>query len=96
LSAALAIDVSTIAGSLLFGPGAFSVGTPVTYSANGVPYVPPWVASTISGGANGYVATFLDQFQAALDAQVVALNDPLGLIARGQEGVVVEGQICKP
>jgi len=96
LSAALAIDVSTISGSLLFGPSAFSVGNPVSYAANGVSYTPPWVAATLSGGATDYVATFLDQFQAAIDAQTATIDDPLGLALRGREGVVVEGQICKP
>jgi hypothetical protein len=97
LSAALGIDVSTIAGSLTFGPGAYSIGNPVTYSVNGVSYMPPWIASTLSGGATDFVVAFLDQFQAVLDAQQVAsIDDPLGLLQRGQEGIVVEGEICKP
>jgi hypothetical protein len=97
LSAALGIDVKTIFGSLTFGPGAYSVGNPVTYSVNGVSYMPPWIASTLSGGATDFVVAFLDQFQAVLDAQQVAsIDDPLGLLQRGQEGIVVEGEICKP
>ena len=97
LSAALAIDVSTIAGSLTFGPGAYSVGNPVTYMVNGASYMPPWIASTLSGGATDFVVAFLDQFQAVLDAQQVAsIDDPLGLAQRGLEGIVVEGEICKP
>jgi hypothetical protein len=97
LSAALAIDVSTVAGSLIFGPGAYSVGNPVMYTVNGAPYMPPWIASTLSGGATDFVVAFLDQFQAVLDAQqVAATDDPLGLKQRGQEGIVVEGEICKP
>jgi hypothetical protein len=97
LSAALAIDVSTIAGSMTFGPGAYSVGNPVMYTVNGAPYMPPWIASTLSGGATDFVVAFLDQFQAVLDAQQVAsIDDPLGLNQRGQEGIVVEGEICKP
>jgi hypothetical protein len=96
LSAALAIDVAA-GGSLTFGPSALSVGNPVSYAANGAPYVPPWIASTVSGGANSFVATFLDQFQTALDAQqVLAVDDPLGQKQRRKEGVVVEGEICKP
>ena len=96
LNAALGIDVSTIAGSMLFGPGAFSVGNPVSYSVNGVAYMPPWIASSVSGGANDFVVTFLDQFLAVLDTPLGAMDDPLGLRLRGQEGVVVEGEICKP
>jgi hypothetical protein len=97
LSAALAIDVSTIAGSMSFGPGAYSIGNPVSYTVNGAPYLPPWIASTLSGGATDFVVAFLDQFQAVLDAQQVAsVSDPLGLLQRGQEGIVVEGEICKP
>ena len=97
LSAALGIDVSTIAGSLTFGPGAYSVGNPVTYMVNGASYMPPWIASTLSGGATDFVVAFLDQFQAVLDAQQLAsIDDPLGLLQRGQEGIVVEGEICKP
>jgi hypothetical protein len=97
LSAALGIDVSTLAGSLTFGPGAYSIGNPVTYSVNGAAYTPPWVASTLSGGATDFVVAFLDQFQAVLDAQQVAsIDDPLGLKQRGQEGILVEGEICKP
>jgi len=96
LNAALGIDVSTIAGSMLFGPGAFSVGNPVTYSVNGVPYIPPWIAASLSGGANDFVVTFLDQFLAVLDDPLATVDDPLGLRLRGQEGVVVEGEICKP
>jgi hypothetical protein len=97
LSAALGIDVSTIAGSLTFGPGAYSIGNPVTYMVNGAPYMPPWIASTLSGGATDFVVAFLDQFQAVLDAhQVASIDDPLGLAQRGQEGIVVEGEICKP
>ena len=97
LSAALGIDVSTIAGSLTFGPGAYSIGNPVTYSVNGVSYMPPWIAATLSGGATDFVVAFLDQFQAVLDAQQVAsIDDPLGLAQRGLEGIVVEGEICKP
>jgi hypothetical protein len=97
LSAALAIDVSTIAGSLTFGPGAYSIGNPVTYMVNGVAYMPPWIASTLSGGATDFVVAFLDQFQAVLDAQqVVPIDDPLGLMQSSQEGIVVEGEICKP
>ena len=96
LSAALAIDVSA-GGSMFFGPGAYSVGNPVTYMVNGAPYMPPWIASTLSGGATDFVVAFLDQFQAVLDAQQVASNDdPLGLKQRGHEGIVVEGEICKP
>jgi hypothetical protein len=96
LSAALAIDVSA-GGSLFFGPGAYSVGNPVTYMVNGAPFMPPWIASTLSGGATDFVVAFLDQFQAVLDAQQVAsIDDPLGLAQRGQEGIVVEGEICKP
>jgi hypothetical protein len=96
LSAALAIDVSA-GGSMFFGPGAYSVGNPVTYMVNGAPYMPPWIASTLSGGATDFVVAFLDQFQAVLDAQQVAsIDDPLGLAQRGQEGIVVEGEICKP
>ena len=97
LSAALAIDVSTIAGSLTFGPGAYSIGNPVTYTVNGAPYMPPWIASTLSGGATDFVVAFLDQFQAVLDAQQAApIDDPLGLMQSSQEGIVVEGEICKP
>jgi hypothetical protein len=97
LSAALAIDVSTIAGNMTFGPGAYSVGNPVMYTVNGAVYMPPWIASTLSGGATDFVVAFLDQFQAVLDAQQVAsIDDPLGLKQRGQEGIVVEGEICKP
>jgi hypothetical protein len=97
LSAALAIDVSTIAGNMTFGPGAYSVGNPVMYTVNGAVYMPPWIASTLSGGATDFVVAFLDQFQAVLDAQqVAAIDDPLGLKQRGQEGIVVEGEICKP
>jgi hypothetical protein len=96
LSAALAIDVNA-GGSMFFGPGAYSVGNPVTYMVNGAPYMPPWIASTLSGGATDFVVAFLDQFQAVLDAQQVASNDdPLGLKQRGHEGIVVEGEICKP
>ena len=96
LSAALAIDVSA-GGSLTFGPGAYSIGNPVMYSVNGAPYMPPWIASTLSGGATDFVVAFLDQFQAVLDAQQMAsIDDPLGLKQRGQEGIVVEGEICKP
>jgi hypothetical protein len=94
LSAALAIDVNTLAGSLRFGPGAFSVGNPVSYKVNGVSYQPPWLAATLSGGANSFVVAFLDQFQAVLDAQFVSADDPLGLRQRGREGIVVEGEIC--
>jgi hypothetical protein len=97
LSAALAIDVSTVAGSLTFGPGAYSVGNPVTYTVNGAPYLPPWIASTLSGGAADFVVAFLDQFQAVLDAQqVTPIDDPLGLIQSSNEGIVVEGEICRP
>jgi hypothetical protein len=97
LSAALAIDVSTVAGSLTFGPGAYSVGNPVTYTVNGAPYLPPWIASTLSGGATDFVVAFLDQFQAVLDAQqVTSIDDPLGLIQSSNEGIVVEGEICRP
>jgi hypothetical protein len=97
LNAALAVDVNSIFGSLSFGPGAYSVGNPVTYMVNGAPYMPPWIASTLSGGATDFVVAFLDQFQAVLDAQQVAsIDDPLGLKLRGQEGIVVEGEICKP
>jgi hypothetical protein len=96
LSAALAIDVSA-GGSLSFGPGAYSVGNPVMYTVNGAAYMPPWIASTLSGGATDFVVAFLDQFQAVLDAhQVAAIDDPLGLKQRGQEGIVVEGEVCKP
>jgi hypothetical protein len=97
LSAALAIDVSTVAGSLTFGPGAYSVGNPVTYTVNGAPYLPPWIASTLSGGATDFVVAFLDQFQAVLDAQqVTPMDDPLGLMQSSQEGIVIEGEICRP
>lgn len=96
LSAALAIDVRTLAGSLQFGPSAFSVGNPVSYSINGVSYQPPWITSTLTGGPTSFVVAFLDQFQAALDAQFVLVDDPLGLRRRGREGVVVEGEICTP
>jgi hypothetical protein len=96
LNAALAIDVAA-GGGVTFGPSALSVGNPVSYAVNGAPYVPPWIASTVSGGANSFVATFLDQFQTALDAQqVLTADDPLGLKQRRKEGVVVEGEICKP
>jgi hypothetical protein len=97
LIAALGIDVGTIFGGITFGPLAYSVGNPVTYMVNGAPYMPPWIASTVSGGATDFVVAFLDQFQAVLDAQQVAsIDDPLGLAQRGQEGIVVEGEICKP
>jgi filamentous hemagglutinin family protein len=96
LSAALAIGVSA-GGTLSFGPSAVSIGNPVSYAVNGAPYVPPWIAATVSGGANSFVATFLDQFQTALDAQqVLTADDPLGLKQRRKEGVVVEGEVCKP
>jgi filamentous hemagglutinin family protein len=96
LSAALGIDVSA-GGSMTFGPGAYSIGNPVTYTLGGAVYLPPWIASTLSGGATDFVVAFLDQFQAVLDAQQVAsIDDPLGLKQRGQEGIVVEGEICKP
>jgi hypothetical protein len=96
LSAALAIDVSA-GGSMSFGPGAYSVGNPVSYSVNGAPYLPPWIASTLSGGATDFVVAFLDQFQAVLDAQqVTPMDDPLGLMQSSQEGIVIEGEICRP
>lgn len=95
LSAALAINVSA-GGSLTFGPGAISVGNPVTYAVNGVPYVPPWIASTLSGGSNDYVVSFLDQFQAVLDAQAVVADDPLGIKQHSNDSLVVEGELCKP
>jgi filamentous hemagglutinin family protein len=95
LNAALAIDVSA-GGVVTFGPGALSVGNPVSYQVNGTPYLPPWVAATLSGGATDFVVTFLDQFQAVLDAQVLAMDDPLGIKQRSKEGLVLEGDICKP
>ncbi|NVO06884.1 MAG: hypothetical protein HXX19_13570 [Rhodoferax sp.] len=96
LKAALAIDVETTVGAVKFGPSALSVGNPVSYEVNGAPYVPPWIASTVSGGANDFVATFLDKFEAAVDAQVALGDDPLGAKKRAKEGVVVEGESCKP
>jgi filamentous hemagglutinin len=95
LNAALAIDVSA-GGVVAFGPGALSVGNPVSYQVNGTPYLPPWVAATLSGGATDFVVAFLDQFQAVLDAQVLAMDDPLGIKQRSKEGLVLEGDICKP
>jgi hypothetical protein len=95
LSAALAIDVAA-GGVVTFGPNATSVGNPVSYEVNGTPYVPPWIAATVSGGATDFVVTFLDKFQAALVAQDLASDDPLGLKQRSKEGVVLEGEICKP
>jgi hypothetical protein len=94
LKAALAIDVK--ASAVTFGPSALSIGNPVSYAVNGAPYLPPWIASTVSGGANDFVATFLDKFQAAMDAQVASIDDPLGAKKRSKEGLVVEGETCKP
>jgi hypothetical protein len=96
LSAALGIDVGSVAGTLTFGPGAFSVGNPLTYSVNGVPYTPPWLSSAQNGGATDFLVSFLDNFQAALDEQNGATDDPLGLKKRDKEGLVVEGELCKP
>jgi hypothetical protein len=95
LSAALAIDVAA-GGAVVFGPNAATVGNPVSYEANGVPYVPPWIAATLSGGATDFVVSFLDKFQDALVAQDLASDDPLGLKQHRKEGLVLEGNICKP
>lgn len=93
LNAAQGINV-TAGGSISFGPGAFSVGNPVNYTANGLVYTPPWVAATLTGGPTSFVADFLNQFQTALDAQIYAADDPLGKRQLAGEGVVVEGNIC--
>ena len=91
--AALGINI-TAGGSITFGPGAFSVGNPVTYTANGVTLVPPWIAASLSGGPTSFVDNFLDQFQTALDAQQYAADDPFGKKQADNEGVVVDGGIC--
>jgi hypothetical protein len=93
LSAAFAINIAA-GGTLTFGPGAFSVGNPVSYTVNGVTYAPPWIASTLSGGPTSFVDNFLGQFETALNSQNFDVDDPLGLRERSKEGVVVEGDIC--
>ena len=94
LTAALGIDVGTVAGTFKFGLNAFSVGNPVYYAANGVSFTPPWLSS--SAVPNDLMGTFLENFQAALDEQIATSDDPLGLKKRDGEGLVVEGEICKP
>jgi hypothetical protein len=93
LSAAQAIYVSA-GGAITFGPGAYSVGNPVSYTVNGVAYTPPWVVAALTGGPTSFVADFLNQFQTALDAQMYAADDPLGKKQFDGEGVVVEGNTC--
>jgi hypothetical protein len=96
LTAAQAVNVTSQFGSFSFGPGAFSVGNPVTYMVGNVPFIPPWIAASLSGGATDFVVSFMDQFLAVLDAQALSVDDPLGLTLRGNEGIVVEGQLCTP
>jgi hypothetical protein len=91
--AALGINI-TAGGTITFGPGAFSVGNPVTYTANGVTLVPPWIAASLSGGPTSFVDNFLDQFQTALDAQQYAADDPFGKKQADNGGVVVDGGTC--
>jgi hypothetical protein len=43
-----------------------------------------------------FLASFLDQFQTALDMQTAMLDDPLGIKQRAQQGIVVEGAVCTP
>jgi hypothetical protein len=93
LSAALAIDVAA-GGTVLMGPGAFSVGNPVSYKVNGASYVPPWIASVLSGGPNTFVASFFEQFQLALDSQTAGFEDPLLQKLKDRAVLVVEGEAC--
>ena len=97
LSAALGLDISTVAGSLGFGPNAFSSGNPVSYSQGGTAYTPPWVSATLSGGVSDFVLAFSDSFAAAVgEQQVATADDPLAQKKRAKDSVAVEGDSCKP
>jgi len=93
LTAALGVNVSA-GGTMTFGPAASSKGNPVNYRTNGVPTVPPWIATVLGAATNGFIASFASQFQDALVSQAFDSGDPLGQRKRDKDSIVVEGQLC--
>lgn len=103
LRAAQGVTVSA-GGQLTFGVGAFSYGNPITYLSNGLTVLPPWEGAALTGGPSSFVVSFLDQFQAVVDQQIVPVDgaappdphDPLDPRKRDRRTLVVEGQVCVP
>jgi hypothetical protein len=72
--AAAAGVTSTAGGSMTFGPTATTVGSPVSYTANGSAFTPPPASLTpvteiVDIAPTDYVVTFSDNFAQVLEAQ---------------------------
>ena len=82
-------------GSMTFGPNAYTVGNPVSYTAGGAPVYAPGSSGTTS---TSFFDEFLDKFEAALATQTTDPSDPLGKKSRNKDKdtLVVEGETCKP
>lgn len=89
-----ALGVSAKAGgSMLFGPLASTLGSPLSYRANGAMVSPPGSGSSTLN----FLDVFLDKFEEALVAQNSDSTDPLNKKKnRDKDTLVVEGETCKP
>ena len=93
VSAALGLTVNA-AGSVSFGPLAQSSGNPVNYWLNGVAVAAPTGWPSTGGVPADFVATFLTQFEAAIELIAVSGTDPLAPVWIDRRLIAVEGDIC--